>query len=332
MTAESVFAGEVRAEGKRIVGVALHYNRLAGDRPEKFLPGSFGKLDDGATRFLDLAHSKLQVAAYAPGGGLELIDGPDALRIEAQPPDIPPGRAALAAVRQRILTGLSVDFHALAEHRENGVRVISKARLNGVSLVRAPAYTGSTAEVRRRSGVTLRQRIPAGKKLGCRCSGASCRFARIMEPAMQQAFDDGFKEAAEVLAVRSNYGTPLASKSMGSVRARILAGGDGEVEIDLPDGPDGEAVLRDIENTGAVLIRPHFDSQRSKGTEQRAEGELTMVYERAVVRSLIVGATDAVEGWPKLEVDRGDRSALELPDPVSIEQPAAPAKARRVWL
>ena len=35
--------------------------------------------------------------------------------------------------------------------------------------------------------------------------------------------------------------------------------------MDLPTGPDGDAILRDIENTGAVLVRPYLDSAASVG-------------------------------------------------------------------
>ena len=326
MSERRQYPGEVRAEGRRIVGVAMPYGALSPTHRERFEPGAFGSLDDGATRWLDIRHNYLQVIAHAPGGGLTFHDSAEALEIRAELPEIPGADVALRGVKSGALGGLSVEFDPLQERREGDTRIIERARLRGVGLVPHPSYEGARAEVRQRSGFTMRQRIPADAKIGCRCSGAACDFARITGEAMQQAFNQAWNEAAEILAVRSNYGTPLASKSTGSLRARVLDNGDAEVEVDLPAGPDGEAVLRDIENTGAVLIRPHFDKGKSKGREERAEGGLTMVYERAVVRSLVVGATDAVEGWPKPALDTGERGALALPESDT------PQARPRIWL
>ena len=183
------------------------------------------------------------------------------------------------------------------------------------------------------SGRTLRQRIPSGVNLGCKWSGAGRKFARFTSEALQEAFQEAWNEATEILAVRGSYGSPLASKSAGSVRARMV-GDDAEVEIDIPTGPDGDAILRDLENVGgAVVIRPYLDSDASEGaieTLRAADGGNVMVYQRTRVRSLVVGATDATEGWPAPELVR-------TPDDLMPEGRAAPAPApapvrRRVWL
>ena len=121
---------------------------------------------------------------------------------------------------------------------------------------------------------------------------------------MQEAFTSAWNEAAEILAVRGSYGTPLASKSAGSVRARVV-GDDAEVEVDIPTGPDGDAVLRDIENTGAVVARPYLDSAESEGVVEatRAAGSgNVMVYGKIRVRSMVIGASDEVTNWPSPEL------------------------------
>ena len=147
---------------------------------------------------------------------------------------------------------------------------------------------------------------------------------------MGAMLDRAFADAeAEILAVRSNYGSPLGSKSAGSVRARMV-GGDAVVEIDLPVGPDGDSVLRAIEDTGAVVVRPYLDRDLSRGSlESRAaaESDSVMVYGsggKAVLRSFVIGATDMREGWPEIEV-------VTTPAELMPEGRSAPRR-RRLWL
>ena len=154
------------------------------------------------------------------------------------------------------------------------------------------------------------------------------RQARFIGDAINDAITEAFETAQrEILAVRGTYGTPLASRSAGSVRARMV-GDDAEVEVDIPTGPDGDAILRDLENVGgAVLIRPYLDRNLSEGTEERATGEPgVMAYSKAVIRSLVVGATDATEGWPT-------PTLVRTPDDLMPEGRSDPApRRRRLWL
>ena len=62
-----------------------------------------------------------------------------------------PGRwEALEMIRAGKLRGLSVEFRALAQDFQDGLREIKKAILGGLGLVDRPAYQGSAGlEVRR---------------------------------------------------------------------------------------------------------------------------------------------------------------------------------------
>ena len=319
MTPEHREGVEFRVQGRTLSGVALRYGDIAPDFRERFEPGAFGPVDRVA---INLQHDRALVVAP----DAILADSPRELRVRA---DLPEGSGALALVRRGALNGFSVEFTSLAERQEGGLRVIERAKLSGLALVDRGAYPQSTAEVRARSGRTLRQRIPADVALRRECASPECKWAQIIGPAMQEAFDVAFQHAAEILAVRTGYAGPLASKSAGSVRGYM---GDGEaiVEIDLPIGPDGDAVMRAIEDTGAVIARPYLDRDRSEyEAEQRAavpEGERVAVYRKIVVRSFVVGATDAREGWPPPEL---------VPTPEKHMRRATPAPVpwrRRIWL
>ena len=173
------------------------------------MPGAFGQLRSIP---INLQHDpSLIVAPEAL-----LIDSSRELRVRA---DLPENSAALKLVRRGALNGFSVEFHSKAERRESGIRVVERAELVGLSLVDAPAYPASAAEVRARSGRTLRQRIPSGKNLGCQCAGMQCRWARLVAEPLREAIEEAYEAAVEILAVRGSYGTPLASKSAGSLRA-----------------------------------------------------------------------------------------------------------------
>lgn len=284
---------EFRVAGRTLSGTVMRYGETAdlGTFRERFEPGAFAPVPAVPMRLQHDARMEI-----LPAGGFILNDRPRDLTIRA---DLPADSAALRLVKRGALSGWSVGFLAREERREAGVRVVERAELVEVSLCDRGAYTGATAEVRARSGRTLRQRIPADVALRCECAAPVCKWAKIIGPAMQEMFDEVWRDTVEVLAVRSGYAGPLASKSAGTVRAEM---GDGEaiVSIDLPVGPDGDAVIRAIDDTGAVIARPYFDRDRSEyDVEERAAvpaGERVAVYRRAVVRSIVVGATDARDG------------------------------------
>ena len=282
---------ELRAEGRRLSGVVLAYGDVSPSHRERFEPGSL-RLAEAV--HLDLHHDVERAVAWHPGGGLALQNGRDALTMRAELPPIPAADRALAEIRAGRVDGLSVEFKAVRERRDGDLRVIEDAILSGVGIVRAPSYEASRVEARRRSGRTLRATIPADRSVECRCSGASCKFAKITGEAMQDAFDRAFKQfEREVVAGFGSYDMPLASASSGTLRGRVLGNGDGEVEIDLPDDGAGAATVAAHEAAG-VIVRPHIDAADAVS---ETDGE-TRIYTSAPIRAFLVSATDAREGWP----------------------------------
>ena len=151
MTAPEHRAGaEFRVSGRTLTGKALVYGDLSPEFGERFEPGAFGP--DVAAPVLNLQHDRGMV--ILPAGAYVLTDSPHELQVRAE---LPEGSAALRLVKRGALNGFSVEFHAKAERREAGVRVIERAELAGLALVDQGAYPQSTAEVRARSGRTRRR-------------------------------------------------------------------------------------------------------------------------------------------------------------------------------
>ena len=148
MATERYFAGlEIRTDGRSLVGPAIRFGEVSPDHRERFEPGAFA-LDDGRTRWLDVGHDRSIVIAHTDGGGLELRDTGEALEVTAHLAEIPAAMRALDDVKAGLLRGFSIEFDPIEELREGGIRVVTKALLAGIGLVRNPSYTGSVVEVR----------------------------------------------------------------------------------------------------------------------------------------------------------------------------------------
>ena len=306
--------GEVRVAGRTLTGIAMPYRIVSPDFRERFEPGAFGEV---RAVDLNLQHDPGTVLARAA----TLTDGPEALRVSAE---LPEGAGALALVRRGALRGFSVEFRAKAERREGGVRVVARAVLSGLALVDRPAYPGAGAEVRARSGRTLRSTVPYDRDLACECisqggAGSACvplaRFSKEAGEAMAEAINQAYEEAArDVLAVFKDYSRPLGSARRGTLRARD--GGDGlTVEVDLPTGEAGDMAVSASEAAG-IIVRPLIDMDRSEFTDTDRGRE----YTRPHVRAFLVGSTDARDGWPDARIDYDGERAAPLP------------RIRRVWL
>lgn len=144
---------ELRADDEHegiLSGTAVSYADAAvipGIGRERFMPGAFGPVDD-LDVILNRQHVRLLTLARTGGGGLVLTDGPDALRFDATMPDTEAARDTLTLVRQKVLRGASVEFNAVEERFQGGVREIHKARLRAIGIVDSSAYPESTIEAR----------------------------------------------------------------------------------------------------------------------------------------------------------------------------------------
>ena len=122
---------ESRQTPGRLVGVLMTYGEVASDRKEMFDPGALYFPPNGL--LVNEQHQRGQpILRTSPtvDGKMVLIDAPF--------PDTQRGRDAATNLREGVLTGLSVEFHAQKETVRNGIRVIQK-RI-------APRYWGLSAQ------------------------------------------------------------------------------------------------------------------------------------------------------------------------------------------
>ena len=299
MEFERRYSAELRAEGRRLSGTVMRYGDVSPTHRERFEPGSIRLAE---TVHLDLHHDVERAVAWHPGGGLALANGRGELRMTAVLPPIPAADRALTEIKAGRVNGLSVEFRAVRSRREGNIRVIEDAILVGIGIVRAPSYGGSRVEARRRSGRTIRSRVPRDTDLGCTCSGAGCKFARFAKEALEDVFERTFQQfERETVAAYGSYAQPLASVGRGTLRGKMVDDAL-EVEIDVPAGAAGDAVLAANEDAG-IVVRPFLDADRSEGTPMpREDGQNAMAYTKASVRAFIVSSTDEREGWPVPEI------------------------------
>ena len=281
MAVEVRNGGAIRLAGRELSGVAMPYGTVAPNYRERFEPGAFGSA--GPVPLL-LQHDPGSVVLEA--SQVRLQDGPDALRLSG---DLEESSAAFQLVQRRSLRGLSVGFAAVRESRDGEIRVIERAELHEVSLVDSPAYPEAVVEVRAAVG-KLAARVPYGEKLSCRCK-SGCTHARFERGSLKAAAES----ADEILAIRGSYADTLASKKARTLRLTETSEGL-SIELDLPDTSAG----RDLAEQSAaarLLARPVWDETASQ--YEVADG--VAVISGATVKAVLIGATDADEGWPSVE-------------------------------
>ena len=139
--------GEIRVEGRKHTGTVVRYGEVSPSHRERFALGSIRMAD---VVHLDLDHDRERAVAWRPSGGLELADQGEALELTAELPPIPAADRILEEIRSGRVTGLSVEFRAVKESRDKGIRVIESAELLGVGIVARPSYEGSRVEARSR--------------------------------------------------------------------------------------------------------------------------------------------------------------------------------------
>lgn len=104
--------------------------------------GAFGNLEN-ADVILNRQHNRGMPLARTGGGGLEVIDSPTELKLQADLPDTPTGREAMTLVRSGVLRGFSIEFRAVREYVRNRILHVAEASLVGIALVDKPAYPES---------------------------------------------------------------------------------------------------------------------------------------------------------------------------------------------
>ena len=302
---ERRFSGvEVRSAGRTLTGPALVYADVSPTHKERFTPGSFSDLGD-RTHWLDIEHDKTRLLAWT-GAGLELRDSPEALMVTAILPVTPLHDAALRQVRDGLLRGFSIEFHAREERRKDGVRVVSSALLDGIGLVKNPSFQQSTAEIRRGGGFRLSGRIPLGKSMTCKCHRGTCDRVSFADDAFDESLAD---EGRDVLLITGTFDSAMASKNVGSLRMTKTDGAL-KVEADLPATMAADDLAANAKNV-SLLTRPVFDQNLSKFVEKDGVAH----YSRVRLKAVLVGASD-VAGWPAAK----------------IIGKSARRSARRIWL
>ena len=104
--------------------------------------GAFGDVSK-ADLILNRQHDRSKPLARTGGGGLEIIDSPTELRLQADLPDTPTGREAITLVRNGVLRGFSIEFVSTREYVRDRELHIAEGRLYGIALVDKPAYPDS---------------------------------------------------------------------------------------------------------------------------------------------------------------------------------------------
>ena len=313
---------EFRVAGRTLSGTALRYGDVSPEHRERFLPGAFAPVPAVP---LNLQHDRSVV--LLPAERYALTDTEHALEVRAE---LPADSAALKLVRRGALNGFSVEFHSRSETREAGVRVIERAELVGVALVDMPSYPGSTAEVRRRGDrggrlATFRGRVPAGRKLDCRCSPGDCLEAIFEAGAFDNLTAGQVTERGrDILAVVGEYQNAIGSAQRRTVR--FWQGRDGALEfaVDVPSTARGEALMETF-NVVPVHARPVLDLDASDYTL----ADRVATYRRAEVRALTIGPTDASRGWTPLVIGEDGEGP---PGPGTRRESESLARRRALWL
>ena len=282
---------ELIQKGRIIEGTALLYGEVATGAPfpERFEAGAFQPLGDIP---FTVQHDRRRIIARNGGGGLELQDTTESLKIRAKLLETREAQDAHLMISNGLLRGLSIEFYPTSESQENGVRVLSKAVLTTISAVDDPAYDGSHIEARQLRGSFLRARVPWNTRLGCGCVKGACRKVRFSEDVFDQTLDNPNNE---VLAIVGDFKGAVASRRRGSL---VLTKTKNGLEIDLKDTANSD-VARDLAEqakTVEIFARPVFVD-----AVQTESGDVANV-SSARLRAILLGPSTEPEGWTPIEI------------------------------
>lgn len=312
---------ELRAEGRILTGTAVRYGdiaRIPGIGPETFRPGSMVFSDV----VLNRQHDRRLALARTGGGGLTLADSPEALQVRAELPPTRESDDTLTLVRRGVLRGLSTEFRALEEHRENGVRVITRASLSGVAVVDRPAYHDSTVQARVRFDgfgrrlAGFRARVPYKRRLGCECQRGSCTEVQlegeVFGETIKQVYEEGIRD---ILAVHGNYRNALASAKRGTLALEETTDGlHVEIAREALETTAGKALVAQMESV-PVYARPIVDANDAEFVMKDGVAH----YSRARLKGILVGPTDRNDGWPEATIGTVERMAEQ---PFTTSEPS----------
>ena len=291
---------EARMAGGDLHGTIISYGEIARDRPEMFLPGAFvSGLDTGA---LNLQHDREHVIAEQ-SNGLTFTDTVRSLDLRAQ---LRPDSAEARLIRRKALQGLSVEFVALEDRRDNGLRVVSKAHFAGVALVDSGSYRSNLELRARMTDAWFLAEIPLGGSMECRCQGPDCTDVEFEAGA----FDEMLADDGEVLAVGGGgFSNVLGSRKRGTL---LLDKADDSLKVGLTS-EHTETARQIVENArvAPIYARPILDLEASEYIDEGT----TRKSSRANVRAILVKPTDADRGHTPAKI-RG----------------VEPEKRRRMWL
>ena len=293
-------ACEIRfTPGRMVEGTALRYGDVAeigGGLRERFEPGAFAPVGDVV---LNSSHDRTTPLARTGGGGLEIMDGADALRIKATLPDTTAADDTLELVKARVLRGLSIEFKAIKERFEDGVRVVERALLSGVAVVDTPAYADSTVEARARKGrkTWIKGNIRYGVKAFCECLSGDCKQVMFRPVALERVGDDH-----DVLAIADRYSDILGGFLAGTLLFRKQANRLlFEITDDAKDTAAGRMVQDQVDARVPLYGRPLIDEDLSTFIDKDGVREFSTAYIKALLIKTIAD-TPARTGWDPLVI------------------------------
>ena len=298
----SVEIGSV--SGRTLVGVALSYGSVAQIGPgmaEKFLPGAFRPISDV---ILNSAHDRRTPLART-GAGLTIEDTQTQLRISAELPKTQAADDVLTLVRGGVLRGLSIEFTAVEERLDAGVRVIERAHLSAIAVVDSPAYSSSTVEARaRRDPKTwVKNGISYGVQCHCECLNGDCNKVIFVPKSL------GPVPGVDVLATVGRF-----SEALGSTSGKTLRLTDSPTALEVELAPDARStaaggIIDDLaEAKVPIFSRPLVDDALSQFTETDGIRTYTKAALTAILFKPIAGDAEKRLGWiPITIIDDDDQ-------------------------
>ena len=312
MEREFIYTDASLDDSGEVSGVAVKYGKRSKPRRrqngvyyDRFEAGCFGDITSLDVT-LNRGHDPRATFARTGDGGLQLQDTPEALFLRARPADTALWRDTRTLMANGTLRNFSIEVTIPTEdvRFDYGTRTrsISACNLTGIGIVERGGNVGTEAVLNRFDNPEIEHyvdiaavaggRIPYGKNLQCEClKTLGCRAVRFEAGSLDDI-------GGSVLAVGGSYDAPVASVTQGGLRFKHTDEGL-EWEADIPNDENGQKILAAAE-VAPVVGRPFIDVEASETTQ---DGDL-LTYQKAVVRSIIIRATDAVEGWTAAAIAR----------------------------